>query len=73
MSESNFYSEDYWFNQAHLHGSVNGYSSEYYVCKIYEDVVFKLLDIPDDGYIVMLGTNKCVAFDMLCDRFGSGS
>lgn len=71
MSESKFYNKDYWFNQVHLHGEVNDYSIEYYVCKIYEDVVFKLLDIPDNGHIVMLGTNKCVAFDMLCDRFGA--
>jgi hypothetical protein len=71
MSESKFYDKDFWFNKTHLHGDVNGYTSEYYVCKIYEDVIFKLSDIPDNGYIVMLGTNNCVAFDMLCDKFGS--
>ena len=70
MSESKFYDENFWFNQTELHGDVNGYGPEYYVCKIYEDVIFKLRDVPENGYIVLLGTNNCVAFDMLCDHFG---
>ena len=71
MSENRYYNKDFWFNQIHLHGNVNNYSSEYYVCKIYEDVIFKIKDIPKNGYIVMLGTNNCIAFDMLCNKFGS--
>lgn len=71
MKESKFYNEEFWFNKTELHGDVNGYGKEYYVCKIYEDVIFKIQDIPSNGYVVLLGTNNCVAFDMLCDVFGS--
>jgi len=69
-SERKFYNEDYWFKNTHLHGEVNGYGLEYYVCKIYRDVIFKINDIPDNGYIVVLGSNNCVSFNLLCERYG---
>lgn len=70
MSESNYYTEKFWFEQLHLHGEVAGYGKEYYACKIYEDLVFKLTDVPKQGFILLMGTNNCVGFDMLCDFFG---
>ena len=32
--------------------------------------MLKLEDVPDDGYIVLLGTNRCVSFNLLCEHFG---
>ena len=70
MKESDYYSQKFWFEQVHLHGDVDNYSRDYYACKIYEDVVFKISDIPKHGFILLMGTNNCVGFDMLCEFFG---
>ena len=29
-----------------------------------------LTDIPDNGYIVVMGTHNCVSFNLLCEHFG---
>jgi len=70
MKESDYYNEKFWFEQVHLHGDVENYSESYYACKIYEDLIFKLTDIPKCGFILLMGTNNCVGFDMLCEFFG---
>jgi len=67
--EDSYYSKDYWFENPEKHDDVDNYGSDYYVNHIYKDIIFKL-DIPDEGYIVVLGTNRCVSFQLLCDFFG---
>jgi hypothetical protein len=69
-SEEEYYSKDYWFNNPSVHDVVNNYDKNYYAYKIYENVILQLDDIPPDGYIVVLGTNRCVSFNLLCDHFG---
>ena len=64
------YDIDYWFNQHELHGNVYGYGRAYYAYKIFENLVLHLDDIPH-GFIVVMGTNRCVSFDLLCQHFGS--
>jgi len=66
--EQDHYSYDYWFNNQQLKEWDNG-DENYYVNYFYEDIV-KKLDIPEAGYIVVLGTHLCVSFDKLCKHFG---
>tara|TARA_R110002020_G_scaffold225140_6_gene435253 strand:- start:148 stop:750 length:603 start_codon:yes stop_codon:yes gene_type:complete len=71
--EESFYNPEFWFNNTNLHNqkqNVNGYGKEYYVYKLYENLVLKINNIPDNGYIVVLGSNKCISFDLLCQHFG---
>ena len=68
MSEEDKYTYDYWFKNK-FHKSWHDGGEKYYVNKFYEDIVFKL-DIPKEGYIVVLGTYKCVSFEKLCKHFG---
>ncbi len=70
MNEHDYYQSNYWFNNTFEHGDVSDYGSEYYAYKFFENVVLKIKDIPETGYIVVLGTNKCVSFNLLCDFFG---
>ena len=58
------YSYDYWFNDPQLEEWDNG-NENYYVNYFYNDII-KKLDIPETGYIVVLGTHLCVSFDKLC-------
>ena len=69
--EQKFYSQSYWYDNPLEHDDVSNYDENYYVYKIYENLILKLNDIPDDGFIVLLGTNKCVSFDLLCKHFGA--
>jgi len=66
--ESKNYSYEYWFNNP-FHKEWNYGDENYYVNRFYEDIVFNL-DLPADGYIVVLGTYKCVSFDKLCKKYG---
>ena len=66
--EKHKYSYDYWFNND-FHKEWHYGDENYYVNKFYEDIVFNL-DLPEDGYIVILGTYKCVSFNKLCKKFG---
>ena len=71
--ERRFYNADFWFNNTESHNqqqSVNGYGQDYYVYKIYQNLVLKIKNIPPEGYIVVLGSNKCVSFNLLCEHFG---
>jgi len=68
--KDDFYeSFEYWFESPELHTDVNNYNENYYAYKIYDNIISKL-KIPDDGYIVVLGTNNCVSFNLLCDIYG---
>ena len=62
------YSYEYWFENE-FHKSWHYGDENYYVNRFYEDIVFNL-DIPDDGFIVVLGTYNCVSFEKLCQKYG---
>ena len=64
-------SYDFWFENKEFDDH-DQFGSKYYVNDFYEQVVYNL-DIPDDGYIVVAGTNKAVSFDLLCKKYGRGS
>ena len=68
-NEQEYYSEAYWYNNPTKHADVDNYGENYYAYKIYQNVILKIPDIPDEGYIVLLGTNLCVSFDLLCRHF----
>ena len=70
MKEKDYYNIDYWFNNPTEHEDVDNYGKDYYGYKIYENIILKLADVPSEGYIVLLGTNRCVSFNLLCDHFG---
>jgi hypothetical protein len=69
--EKKLYNENFWFNETDKHGDVYGYSKDYYANHLYEHVISKITDIPKEGFIVVLGSNKCVSFNILVDIFGS--
>lgn len=73
MKEEQYYNKDFWFQNTENHNqrqNVNGYGEEYYVYKIYKNIILKMNNVPNDGYIVVLGTNRCVSFNLLCEYFG---
>lgn len=73
LSEKKYYSEDFWFNSLHLHEEnieVNNYGKDYYGYKLIERVALKLNDIPEDGYIVFLGSHNCNTFSLLIEKYG---
>ena len=59
---------DFWFNNPEF-DEHDQFGSQYYVNTFYEDIV-KNLEIPDKGYIVVMGTARAVSFDILCEHFG---
>jgi hypothetical protein len=59
---------DFWFNNPEFDDH-DQFGSSYYVNTFYNDIV-KELDIPEDGYIVVMGTARAVSFDLLCEHFG---
>ena len=69
MKETDYYKKEYWYDNPEEHSDVANYGEEYYAYQIYEKMILDL-DIPKEGYIVLLGTNKCVSFDLLCEHFG---
>lgn len=64
------YDINFWFEQQHLHGDVQNYGTNYYAYQIFENLVLPLGKKIPDGYIVVLGTNRCVSFNLLCEHFG---
>ena len=69
--ETQFYGREYWYNNPDEHIEEDNYGEKYYGYQIYENIILKLEDIPSDGFIVLLGTNRCVSFNLLCDHFGA--
>lgn len=69
MKESKYYSKEFWFKDLIKHG-ITDYNESYWAYVMFKEIILKLNDIPDNGYIVVLGTNKCVSFDLLCKHFG---
>jgi hypothetical protein len=70
MTEVQYYNREYWYDNEDEHSDVDNYGEKYYAYQIYENVILQMDDIPEEGYIVLLGTNRCVSFDLLCDHFG---
>ena len=68
--ENKFYKKEYWYDNSEEHSDVDNYGEDYYAYKIYKNIALKLQDVPDNGYIVLLGTNRCVSFNLLCEHFG---
>lgn len=69
MKESNFYSKDFWFDNLQNH-QIIAYDETYWAYIMFTEIILKINDIPPNGYIVVLGTNNCVSFDLLCKHFG---
>jgi len=69
MQESKFYSENFWFSDLQKHG-IENYDENYWAYIMFNEIILKLKDIPAEGYIVVLGTNNCISFDLLCKHFG---
>jgi len=59
---------DFWFDNSEF-DEHDQFGSSYYVNTFYNDIVVNL-DVPDDGYIVVMGTARAVSFDLLCKHFG---
>lgn len=60
---------EFWFENKEFDAH-DQFGSEYYVNTFYKDVV-PTLNIPKNGYIVVMGTARAVSFDLLCKKFGS--
>lgn len=67
--ERTYYMREFWFNNPEHHDCDN-FGSGFYANQLYISLVTQLDDLPSDGYIVVLGTNRCVSFQVLCDFFG---
>ena len=61
-------SYEFWFENTEFDDH-DQFGTDYYVNDFYKNIVFNL-DIPDEGYIVVAGTNKAVSFDLLCKKYG---
>ena len=70
MSEKQFYTKEYWYDNPEEHSDMDNYGEEYYGYQIFKKVILELGDIPEEGYIVLMGSNMCVAFELLCQHFG---
>lgn len=70
MIETDYYNKEYWYDNEAEHSDVDNYGEKYYAYQIYENIILQMEDIPEEGYIVLLGTNRCVSFDLLCRHFG---
>jgi hypothetical protein len=68
-TERDFYQAGFWFDNP-VHDDCDNFGSGFYANPLYSFLVTKLSDVPSDGYIVVLGTNRCVSFDILCEFFG---
>lgn len=70
MKESKYYSEDFWFKNFENHG-IEKYDENYWAYIMFNEIILKLNDIPTQGSIVVLGTNNCLSFNLLCEHFGN--
>ena len=61
-------SYDFWFNNPEF-DEHDQFGEKYYVNDFYKKIVFNL-DVPDSGNIVVMGTNVCVTFGTLCEKYG---
>ena len=68
--ESEYYDYDYWFEKPSLHENEDNYKEGYYAYEIFKNVL-PLVEVPDDGFIVILGSHNCVSLNLLCEIYGS--
>ena len=68
FDDKKYYSYEYWFDK-NIHNCWDNGGENYYVNNFYEEIIFNL-NIPDEGFIVVLGTHNCVAFNKLCKKYG---
>ena len=59
---------EFWYKNSEF-DEHDQFGSNYYVNEFYKKIVFNL-QIPDYGYIVVAGTNRCVSFNLLCEKYG---
>lgn len=71
LSKDFYQSYEYWFENEEQLNQVSNYDENYYLYRIFRDVICQL-DLPS-GKIVLLGTHRCVSFNLLCDHFGFDS
>ncbi len=69
-NEKKYYDYAYWFEKPKLHENEDNYKEGYYAYEIFKNVL-PLLEIPDNGYIVVLGSHNCVSLELLCKIYGS--
>lgn len=67
--ERSYYRPEYWFDNPE-HDDCSNFGPEYFGNALYSSLITQLQDIPSEGYIVVLGTNRCVSFEILCNHFG---
>ena len=67
-NEMDFYDPQYWLN-TEIHKDCDNFSSNYYANSLYKNLILHIPDMPL-GHIVVLGTNRCVSFELLCSYFG---
>lgn len=67
------YSYQFWFeNQEQYWGKWNmqpQYNLDGYAAQIYSQIIIPQLQLPE-GKVVVLGSNNCIAFDLLCEHYG---
>jgi hypothetical protein len=68
-AERAHYGYEVWFDNPE-HEDCANFGPDYFANLLYGSLVTRLPDIPADGYIVVLGTNRCVSFEILCEFFG---
>tara|TARA_Y100000361_G_C11159928_1_gene346596 strand:- start:2909 stop:3484 length:576 start_codon:yes stop_codon:yes gene_type:complete len=59
---------NFWFENEEFNDH-DQFGEKYYVNTFYKDIV-PSLNIPDYGYIVVMGTARAVSFNVLCEIFG---
>jgi hypothetical protein len=69
-AEQAHYRFDFWFDNPE-HDDCANFGPEYFTNVLYRSLITRLGDVPADGYVVVLGTNRCVSFEILCDFFGA--
>ena len=69
MNENKYYDFDYWFKKSDRHLGEDNYGVKYYAYEIFKSIL-PLLEIPTEGYIVVLGSHNCVSLELLCQVYG---
>jgi len=60
---------DFWFNNHKEHIGEDNYGEKYYGYEIFKNIL-SLYDVPDDGYLVIMGSHNCVSLELLANIYG---
>lgn len=63
-------SYDFWYNNPKF-DKLDQFKEKYYINDFYKNIIFNL-DIPKNGNLIVMGTNRGVAFNLLCEKYGEG-